>query len=106
MTGAQVIAMRIVEVVFHHVDLRAGYSFDDADQHWVVRTLKRGVAQWNERTSPPDLTLYPDGMEPLLLGHGGPEVRGTPGGMLLWLARGIDDGLTAERSLPSAPPWA
>ncbi|WP_431473876.1 maleylpyruvate isomerase N-terminal domain-containing protein [Ornithinimicrobium sp. W1665] len=29
--GHQVVAMRVLEVVFHHVDLQAGYTFDDAD---------------------------------------------------------------------------
>ena len=104
-TGAQVIPMRIIEVVFHHVDLRTGYTFDDADPAWALRNLKRGVRQW-ESTGAPDLTLLPEGMEPLTLGDGGTEVRGTVGGLLLWVARGDESGVTSEADLPTPPPWA
>lgn len=106
-TGAQVISMRILEVVFHHVDLGHGYTFDDADPGLVLRTLRRGVRQWAANDGPvPDLTLLPDGEEPLVLGSGGPKVTGTPGQILLWLARGRAEGLRADVDLPTPPPWA
>ncbi|MFK5633418.1 MULTISPECIES: maleylpyruvate isomerase family mycothiol-dependent enzyme [unclassified Ornithinimicrobium] len=105
-TGAQVVAMRLLEVVFHHVDLDAGYGFDDADPVWVERTLRRGIRQWEGGSLVPGLTVRPDGMDPLPVGGGGPVVRGTPGQVLLWLARGVDDGLTSEGALPTPPPWA
>lgn len=104
--GHQVVAMRIIEVVFHHVDLDAGYTFDDADPAWVARTLKRGVRQWEATDQPPALTLHPHGLEPLELAGGGTEVLGTPGQLLRWLARGRADGLRSAQPLPSPPPWA
>lgn len=105
-TGAQVVAMRLVEVVFHHVDLQAGYGFDDADPGWVARTLRRGVRQWEAAEDTPALTLHATGLDPLPLGGGGPEVHGTPGRLLLWLARGVDDGLRSEVELPTPPRWS
>lgn len=104
--GHQVIAMRILEVVFHHVDLRTDYTFDQADPAWVARTLRRGVAQWEAAGAAPGLTLQPDGLPALPLGGGGPEVTGTPGQLLLWLARGRAEGLTSDVDLPEPPPWA
>lgn len=104
--GHQVIAMRILEVVFHHVDLDAGYTFDDADPEWVARTLRRGVRQWEAAAGAPSLTLLPEGMAPLELAGGGAEVRGTAGQLLLWLARGRADGISATVGLPQPPPWA
>lgn len=104
-TGAQLVAMRLLEVVFHHVDLQAGYGFDDTDPAWAARTLRRGVRRW-DADGAPGLTLRPEGMEQLELGGGGPEVVGTPGQLLLWLARGVDDGLRPDAELPAPPPWA
>lgn len=104
--GHQVIAMRVLEVVFHHVDLDTDYSFDQADPGWVARTLRRGVRQWDAATDAPALTLVPEGLPPLPLGAGGPEVAGTPGQLLLWVARGRADGLSAQVELPQPPPWA
>ncbi|MGD8201716.1 maleylpyruvate isomerase family mycothiol-dependent enzyme [Ornithinimicrobium sp. W1679] len=114
--GHQVVAMRVLEVVFHHVDLQAGYTFDDADPAWVARTLRRGVARWEAAGEAPGLTLVPvaragegtdtSGMPPLQLSGGGAEVSGTPGQLLLWLARGRTDGLSTDVDLPTPPPWA
>lgn len=105
-TGAQVIAMRLLEVVFHHVDLQAGYTFDDADPDWVLRTLRRGVRQWEAACDAPALTLQVDASDPLPLGGGGPEVRGTTGQLLLWLARGVGDDLSTSVELPAPPSWS
>ncbi|GAA5165397.1 maleylpyruvate isomerase family mycothiol-dependent enzyme [Ornithinimicrobium tianjinense] len=104
--GHQVIAMRILEVVFHHVDLRTGCDFDDADPDWTHRTLRRGAAQWERAGDAPALTLRPEGMDPVLLGGGGPDVVGTVGQLLLWLARGEVRGLSSDAPLPVPPPWA
>ncbi len=104
--GHQVIAMRVNEVVFHHVDLQTDYSFDQADPDWVARTLRRGVAQWDSAGDAPGLTLQPAGLPALPLGGGGPEVTGTPGQLLLWLARGRTEGLSSPVDLPEPPPWA
>ncbi|WP_181010011.1 maleylpyruvate isomerase family mycothiol-dependent enzyme [Ornithinimicrobium sufpigmenti] len=103
--GHQVVAMRLLEVVFHHVDLEAGYTFDDADPGWVARTLRRGVSQWQATGDAPALTLRPEGMPSLELGGGGPEVQGTAGQLLLWLARGDAGGLSSAGDLPQPPPW-
>lgn len=109
--GYQVIAMRTIEVIFHHVDLQADYTFDDADPAWLVRTLRRGVSQWEARGDAPRLTLNltgPNGevMSSLPIAGGGPEVSGTPGQLLLWLARGRADELMSATNVPLPPAWA
>jgi maleylpyruvate isomerase len=104
--GHQVIAMRILEVVFHHVDLQAGYTFEEADPDWVARTLRRGVRQWEVSGAAPPLTLRPVGSPPLQLGGGGADVAGTAGQLLLWLARGRSDGVAPTVNLPQPPAWA
>lgn len=104
--GHQVVAMRILEVVFHHVDLQTGYTFGQADPGWVARTLRRGVLQWEAVPGSPSLTLRPAGLPPMELAGGGPEVSGTAGQLLLWLARGRADGLSSPVALPEPPPWA
>ena len=106
LTGAQVVALRLLEVVFHHVDLRTGYSFDQVQPEWVARTLRRGVRQWEATGTAPRLTLVPVSLDPLPLGGGGPEVHGTPGQLLLWLARGVDTDLRTDVALPTPPAWS
>lgn len=111
-SGAQVIGMRVLEVVFHHVDLDAGYLFEDADGAWVVRTLRRGARQWSAREDAPALTLLPDDAEPVAVGsvaadaRDGQEVRGSAGALLLWLARGVAVGVSSDKPLPAPPPWS
>lgn len=104
-TGAQLVSMRLLEVVFHHVDLDAGYRFEDADPDWVARTLRRGARAW-DAAGAPALTLRPQGLEPIELGGGGDEVAGTPAALLLWLARGVPEGLATQGGLPVPPPWS
>lgn len=104
--GSQLPAMRVLEVVFHHVDLRAGFTFDDADPAWVMRTLTRGARQWSSHEPDTHLTLVARDGALLTVGQGGPEVHGSPGQLLLWLARGHSEGLTHDGTLPDPPAWA
>lgn len=106
-TGAQLVAMRLLEVVFHHVDLDSGYGFEDVEPGWVGRTLKRGARQW-DAAGAPGLTLRPEGMDDIEIGGGGPVVASSPARLLLWLARGVGDGLAPDdgQRLPEPPPWS
>lgn len=88
------------------MDLQQGYTFDDAEPAWVLRTLRRGVRQWEAAGDAPPLMLLVEGSEPLPLGGCGPEIRGTAGELLLWLARGVEYGLSADAELPVPPPWS
>ncbi len=105
-TGGQLPAMRLLEVVFHHVDLRLEFGFDDVDHGWVDRTLRRGVRQWEAGGDAPALTLRTDRGEELPLAGGGPVVEGTAGELLLWLARGVPGQITSPAGLPIPPPWS
>ena len=103
--GDQVPTMRLLEVVVHHVDLLAGYTFADSDPGFVQRTLRRAA-----RTAGAgglDLRLRtPDGQE-LPVGAGtGPVVTGSPADLLLWLVRGRAERLTHDIPLPDPPPFA
>lgn len=106
-SGAQLVSMRLLEVVFHHVDLDSGYGFEDADPAWVARTLRRGVRRW-DAAGAPGLTLRPEGMDEIEIGGGGPVLAASPARLLLWLARGVGDGLALEdgHPLPQPPPWS
>ncbi|WP_256842661.1 maleylpyruvate isomerase family mycothiol-dependent enzyme [Ornithinimicrobium cryptoxanthini] len=106
LAGAQIVSLRLLEVVFHHVDLQAGYTFEDAHPAWVGRMIRRGARQWEATGAAPGLTLLPAGLEPLRVGGGGAEVHGTPGQLLLWLARGVNEDLRADVDLPTPPAWA
>lgn len=104
--GAQLPAMRLQELVLHHVDLRTGYSLDDADPGWVRRALVRGARRWAARDDAPDLVLRAPEQE-WVLGAGGRVVSGTEPALLLWLARGDVEGLEVAggKPLPEPPPW-
>lgn len=102
----QIVTLRIDEVVLHHVDLLTDYTLDQADPGWLGRTLRRGAARWEGTGRAPALTLRPEGLPALPLGGGGPEVGGTAGQLLLWLARGRTDDLSSPAVLPEPPPWA
>lgn len=103
--GAQVPSMRLVEVVFHHADLQLGYTFADADPGFVNRALRRAVRGLERATHPPALTLTTTEGEEWVLGEGTHGVHGSRADLLLWLARGVDSGLTHDAPLPTPPPW-
>ena len=56
--------MRLREVVFHHVDLAAGFGFGDVDPELQRVLLAEEVRRLRACDPPPDLTLRtPDGDE-------------------------------------------
>lgn len=103
--GDQVPAMRLLEVVLHHVDLLAGYTLADSDPDFVQRTLRRAA-----RTAGAgglDLRLQtPEGQEWAVGAGTGPVVQGTAPDLLLWLVRGRAERLTHDIPLPVPPAFA
>ncbi len=103
--GAQVPSMRLLEVVIHHVDLKVGYSLDDADPGWLARTLTQAVRQLAAGARAPDVTLFSTEGDEWVIGEGTQYVQGDRADLLLWLARGDGTELQHEDPLPAVPAW-
>ncbi len=107
--GGQLIAaervpfMRLREVVWHHVDLDAGYTFADAPDELVRLFLEDAVARLAAAAGAPGLRLRTAEGDEWVVGDGTTRVAGSRGAVLTWLARGIDEGLEHEDPLPALP---
>jgi len=108
--GGQLIAaervpfMRLREVVWHHVDLDAGYTFADTPDALVRLFLDDTVARLVSSDGAPGLAIRTDQGDEWTIGDGGTTIAGPRWGVLLWLARGRTDGLKEPAaSLPALP---
>jgi maleylpyruvate isomerase len=103
--GGQLPTLRLLEVVFHHVDLDAGYTFADADPGFVRRAIGQAVRRFQTSDQAPALSLRGDAGDEWTTGDGSQEVTGTNAALLLWLARGDGGGVSSENPLPALPAW-
>jgi maleylpyruvate isomerase len=103
--GRQLPTLRLMEVVFHHVDLHAGYTFSEADPGFVSRAVGNAVERIRAGGEAPSITLWGDDTDTWTLGDGTEDVTGSNGGLLLWLARGDGSGVASEAPLPELPAW-
>ena len=103
--GAQLPTLRLMEVVFHHVDLDAGYTFADTDPGFVKRAITIAAERFRTRGQVPSITLHGEDDETWSLGDGAQDVRGTNAALLLWLARGEGHGVSSAVPLPGLPSW-
>ena len=103
--GGQLPTLRLMEVVFHHVDLVAGYTFADADPGFVKRATTTAVGRFNARDGAPSVTLRSDEGGTWSIGDGAQEVTGSNAALLLWLARGDGAGVSSAAPLPGLPAW-
>lgn len=94
--------MRLREVVYHHVDLDAGFGFEDVETDLVLTFLEDEVVRLRRVDSPPDLTLTSTEGEEWTVGLGTARVSGSRADVLGWLARGATTGLDAT-PLPHLP---
>lgn len=104
--------LRLRELVFHHVDLDAGYGFEQLSpplaQLFLDDAVHRLVAmQGSSDLNPLELRTQ-EGSAYVIApaGRGRPasvRVTGTRAAMLLWLARGDDVGLQSNAPLPDLP---
>lgn len=95
--------MRLREVVYHHVDLDDGFSFSDVEPEVLHRFIDDAVSRLRMGSHPPDLDLRTDEGDRWVVGEPTTEVRGSRAGVLLWLARRIDTGVSATGDLPQLP---
>lgn len=101
-TAAEIPLMRLREVVFHHVDLEAGFGFADIEPDLLHLFLEEEVARVREADDAPDVTLStPDG-DQWTVGLGTASVTGSRAALLGWLARGLTDGVDGD-PLPRLP---
>lgn len=108
--GDQIPWARLREVTMHHVDLDAGFSFSDADPAVVQALLDEAADRVGAHPDSPAVTLIAaDTQQSWQLGSPDAddrlEVRGLPGPLLLWLARGIERDLHHDGDLPTLPAW-
>jgi len=103
--GAQLPTLRLLEVVFHHVDLDAGYTFADADPGFVRRAIANAVVRLTGNSEQPSILLSGDDGDTWSIGGGAQEVTGSNAALLLWLARGDETGVSSKTALPGLPAW-
>ncbi|HEX5968403.1 MAG TPA: maleylpyruvate isomerase family mycothiol-dependent enzyme [Intrasporangium sp.] len=108
--GGQLIAaervpfMRLREVVWHHVDLDAGYGFANTPDELVHLFLDDAVARLASSDGAPGLAIRTDEGDEWTIGDGRATIAGSRWGVLHWLARGRTDGLKEPAaSLPALP---
>ncbi len=94
--------MRLREVVYHHVDLDAGFGFADVEPELLVVFLDDEVKRLRRCDPPPDLTLRSSEGDEWTVGLGTVPVSGDRSALLGWLARGLTDGVSAD-PLPHLP---
>ena len=103
--GGQLPTLRLMEVVVHHVDLDAGYTFADADPGFVKRAVANGVGRMTAKADAPAVTLRSDEGETCTIRGGGQVVTGSNAALLLWLTRGDGAGVSSNAVLPKLPSW-
>ena len=103
--GGQLPTLRLLEVVFHHVDLDAGYTFADADPGFVKRAISNAVQRMSSSGATPPISLRGEAGATWTVGAGTQEVTGTNAALLLWLARGDSAGVSSKDALPVLPAW-
>jgi maleylpyruvate isomerase len=103
--GGRLPTLRLLEVVFHHVDLDAGFTFADADPGFVRRAIANAVTRMESGSPRPGVLLRSDSGDKWSLGDGAQEVTGTNAALLHWLARGDGAGLSSQDALPVLPAW-
>jgi maleylpyruvate isomerase len=93
--------MRMREVVMHHIDLDAGFSFRDVDDEVLLALLQDTVRRLRHDPETPSMSIRTNEGDVWSIGDGRPIVSGTRAAILAWLTRGDTAGV--EGTLPSIP---
>ena len=100
----RLVFLRLREVVFHHVDLDAGFTFDDVEPELLRSFIGDAVDRLAAGSRPPAVTLLADEGGSWAVGDGTTTVRGSLGGLMLWLARRDEAGVTSDSAqVPALP---
>lgn len=84
---------RLREVTYHHVDLRAGFTFADLPAVLQLAFLEEEVTRLRQSEHSPGLVIRTVEGDDWSVRDGVHQVTGPRAGVLLWLARGILEGL-------------
>jgi len=103
--GGRLPTLRLMEVVFHHVDLAAGYTFAAADRGFVRRAVTNAAQRIGAHDQAPSVTLRGDDGNTWSIAGGAQEITACNAALLLWLARGDGTGLSSDAPLPVLPAW-
>ncbi|MGW5239758.1 maleylpyruvate isomerase family mycothiol-dependent enzyme [Monashia sp. NPDC004114] len=95
--------LRLRELVYHHVDLDAGYTFADAPADVVAMLLADAVARLGNEDEPPAITVTTDEGGHFVIGAGTTQVAGPQAAVLTWIARSRTDGVTFDGPVPVLP---
>lgn len=101
--------LRLRELVFHHVDLDAGFTFEDVEDDLLRRFVDDAVTRLRRHTDAPRVTLRSSSGGSWSVSGEPPDgvtVTGTSAGLLLWLARRDPSGVSADGPLPELPQGA
>jgi maleylpyruvate isomerase len=100
-------ALRLREVVYHHIDLGTGYSFDDVSTPWIVREIGESARRFAEGPA-----VLVDAGDAGSWRYGREDddpvtVSGSPAALLGWITgRGSAAGVSASSgALPELGPW-
>ncbi len=95
--------MRLRELVFHHVDLDAGFTFADAPEELVALFLRDAANRLSKEDTPPSLRITTAEGDAYTIGDGATSVTGPRAAVLTWLARGHTDGVDFDGPVPTLP---
>jgi maleylpyruvate isomerase len=95
--------LRLREVVYHHVDLAAGYGFADVPADLLRDFVEDAVGRLRATEGAPAVELRADEGDEWTLGRPTASVRGSLSALLLWLARRDPSGLRVDGNLPELP---
>jgi maleylpyruvate isomerase len=106
MQAEDVLFLRLRELVFHHVDLHAGFTFAHVAPELQKLLLDNEVERVGQAASPPPLTIHTHEGDVYTVGDGTAHVTGSRAGVLAWLARQQGEGVRARGELPEIPTGA
>ena len=95
--------MRLRELVYHHVDLDAGYTFASAPAEVAELFLRDAVNRLTHEDTPPSMHMATSEGDDHVVGEGGTRVTGSRAAVLLWLARGRTEGVEFDGPVPTLP---